>query len=322
MGSGGHIRSGVCTLFCITLAAAVLCGCGDKRRRGDTTTSGVAMFVCDENFEPVVGRQADVFEALNREATLLPVYTDEAGAMSLLLSDSVRLAVVARDFTEGEVAQLKLANRELVPRSQKIASDGVAVIVHRTNGDTLMSLRTLAQIMLGEVTRWEQIEGSATEGEIEVVFDSPNSCSARMIRDSVCDGRQLYAGLRALDSNREVLRRVGENPLSLGIIGSAHISHPHDTTHVRFNESVNVVALSREHPATEANCRKPVPAYIHLREYPLWRDVYVLLTDMRGTLPSGFTHFMATESGQRIALKAGVVPATMPLRTIVTRDNL
>lgn len=309
-------------LAALMLVVCVCAGCGGpKRTRTDTTSSGMASFVCDQNFTPLMEQQVGVFESLYKDATLFQIDTDEASAMDMLLSDSVRMAIVARDLTEAEKARIKQQNRQLTPRSQKLAVDGLAVIVHRTNGDTLMTTDELRRIMLGEVTRWEEL-GGGISGEIEIVFDHPNSANARYVRDSVCGGAKMSDRLSALASSEEVLARVADNPLSLGIIGVGYICHPHDTTHLSFNESVNVVALSRESEATEYNSYKPVPAYLHLRKYPLWREVYILLTDHRGTLPSGFTNFIASDRGQRIILKAGLVPATAPIRTVLTRDEL
>jgi phosphate transport system substrate-binding protein len=102
----------------------------------------------------------------------------------------------------------------------------------------------------------------------------------------------------------------------MGIIGVNWISNPNDTTQLSFNKQIRVMSVSRTHPATVSNTYKPYPVYLHLHYYPLVRDIYVALTDLRGTLPAGFAHFMLGERGQRIILKSGLVPATQPLRTV------
>lgn len=306
----------------VLLAALTLAGCGGKAKRTDTTSSGMAVLAADATFSDVMQQEVDVFEVAYPKASLYPIFTDEGNALALLMSDSVRMAVVARDFTEDEKLYIKGMNEQLIPRSCKIAEDGVALIVHRDNPDTLMSLATLRRIMTGEITSWQEVGRNDGQGEIGVVFDLLNSSTARFIRDSICGGDKLYGGLRSLRGSREVLEWVENNPSALGVIGVGWISNPHDSLHLSFSDRIRVVSLSRTHPATPADSYKPYPAYLHLRKYPLTRDIYVLLTDLRGTLPSGFTNFIAGERGQRIILKAGLVPATMPLRTVVTRDEL
>lgn len=301
----------------------MLAGCGQGRvKRTDTTTSGIAMVVSDASFSDIVQQQVDVFESLYPKASLYPVFTDEAEAIGMVMSDSVRMAVVTRDFTEDEKTYLKALNEQLIPRSQRIAVDGIALIVHPGNTDTMMSTATIRRIMSGEITSWDELGGGSRLGEISVVFDHPNSSTARFIRDSICEGGKLSPELRSLRNSSEVLEWVEKTPGAMGVIGVGWISNPHDSLHLSFNNRIRVVSVSSEHPATAANSFKPVPAYLHLRKYPLTRDIYVLLTDLRGTLPSGFTNFIAGERGQRIVLKAGLVPSTMPLRTVVTRDNL
>ena len=55
--------------------------------------------------------------------------------------------------------------------------------------------------------------------------------------------------------------------------------------------------------------------------YPLARSIYVLLNDPRSALPWGFASFLASDRGQRIILKSGLVPATQPVRVVNVKDE-
>ncbi|MDR3366745.1 MAG: substrate-binding domain-containing protein [Prevotellaceae bacterium] len=305
---------------CILL---ILGGCNRKKiTRTDTPTSGVATLVSDDCYGNITQEEVDVFEALNQKAFLLPIYTNEKEAVALLLNDSVRLAILARDLTEAEKLSIKARNRQLVPRSQKIGVDGIAIIVHKHNPDSLISLETLQKVMTGKVSAWKQLNASSKLGEIVVVFDNPTSSTVHFIRDSVCGSEPLTGDrLHATSNNQAVLDYVIKNPNALGIIGVNWISNPHDSTQLSFNSKIRVLAVSRTHPATHSSSYKPYPAYLYLRSYPLTRDVYAVLTDLRGTLLSGFTHFVASDRGQRIILKSGLVPATKPIRTVQVKEH-
>lgn len=103
-------------LYCLCFIAVTGAGCRNTRiTRTDTPTSGIATVVSDDCFGNIFGEEIDVFEALNREASLLPVLMGEAQAVQLLLNDSVRLAVLARDLTDAEKGLIHSRNRELVP---------------------------------------------------------------------------------------------------------------------------------------------------------------------------------------------------------------
>lgn len=312
-------------LFVIAILFLVVgCGSCDNRKgitRTDTVTSGFAVLTSDECFQNITQETIDVFEALNSEASILPFYISEQEALELILTDSIRLAIVARDFTDKEKEGLKAKNKELVPRSQRIAIDGIALITHKDNPDSLINVSDLEKVMIGEFTTWKELYPNSRLGDLKVVFDSPRSSTVRFVRDSVCGGKTISKDIYAAENNLEVINYVSRTPGALGVIGANWISNPNDSTQLSFNNRVRVMWVSKESPATPANSYQPVPAHLFLRNYPLTRDVYLLLTDLRGGLLSGFTHFMATERGQRIILKSGLVPANRPDRTILIKEE-
>jgi phosphate transport system substrate-binding protein len=55
--------------------------------------------------------------------------------------------------------------------------------------------------------------------------------------------------------------------------------------------------------------------------YPLTREIYVINTEPRVGLATGFAAFLASERGQRIILKSGILPNTQPYRIIEVKDH-
>ena len=306
--------------LCLTLVLFYNC---DRRKitRTDTETSGIATIASDECFVPIIKEELDVFTGLNPEAEISIIHTGEQELFDLLLTDSVRLIMAARDLTDAERATLK--KMELEIRSQKIAKDGIALIINNSNPDTMVNIALLKKIMTGEISQWSEISTtkSSTLGEIKVVFDNPNSSTLRFIHDSIAKGAALSPNLRALKSNPEVIEYVSKTPGALGIIGINWISNPYDSTKLSFDQSIQVMSVGTEETMTEDNTYKPYPVYLNNDCYPLTRDVFLILTDLRGTLPAGFVKFVAGDAGQRIILKAGLVPATRPTREIYITDE-
>lgn len=289
--------------------------------RTDTYTSGAAVLASDDCFANIANELISVFEAKNPEASIEPLFIGEPEIFEMLLNDSIRLAIAARDFTESEKVRIKALEKDLNPRSQKIAIDGIALIINKNNNDSLISIPTLKKIMTGEITSWKQINPQSPLGEIKVVFNHPNSSTLRFIYDSITRTEPLSDQIRALNDNLSVIDFTINTPDALGLIGVNWISNPHDSTQLSFNQNIRTMSVSRTHPAEPFNAVKPYPAYLYLQSYPLTRNVYILLTDLRGTLPAGFTHFIAGDVGQRIILKSGLVPATRPIRTIQIQEN-
>jgi phosphate transport system substrate-binding protein len=60
----------------------------------------------------------------------------------------------------------------------------------------------------------------------------------------------------------------------------------------------------------------PQQGSIYQKTYPFHREVYLLSREIFSGLGSGFIAFVTGEKGQRIVLKSGLVPATMPVRLL------
>lgn len=301
--------------------AAISCSDGPKDKYTDTATSGVVEISADESFAPIISQQTEVFENIYTMAGIIPLNTNEKEAVSLLLKDSVRLAITTRRLSAKE--RQSLEDRKFFPKEIKIATDAIALVVNRENPDTLISIPVLKKILTGKITSWQQINPKSELGALSLVFDNPNSSTVRFSIDSICAGEPLAGALYAQNDNPSVIDYVEKTPGAIGVIGVSWISRQGaDSSDARFDHRIRVMAVSEQEHATAENSVKPYQAYIALGEYPLRRDVYALLTDPRSGLASGFTSFLTSDRGQRIILRAGLVPATQPLRIVNVRENM
>jgi phosphate transport system substrate-binding protein len=120
-----------------------------------------------------------------------------------------------------------------------------------------------------------------------------------------------------VSSNPAVIEYVEKNPNSIGIIGMSWISDQDDSLSHGFVNRIRVAELVPADPANaEASTMKPYQAYVALKQYPLWRNVEIVNCSGRTGLGTGFASFVASDRGQRIVLKAGMVPATAPVRIV------
>ena len=131
----------------------------------------------------------------------------------------------------------------------------------------------------------------------------------------------LSPSLKALKSNEEVIDYVATTPDALGVIGANWIGNKTDTTRLSFNQRVRVMSVSGNRKATPENSYRPYQAYLALKKYPLTHEVYILINDPKGALPTGLMTFLTRERGQRIILKSGLVPATQPVRIVNVKDD-
>lgn len=223
-------------LYIALLAASLLLlsGCGNKPKPGedDTLTSGTITIAVDETFRPIIEEELQVFHALTPDATVHPIYCSEVEAMKLLLADSVRLAITTRQLTRQETAYLN--NKKFFPVSVKMATDGLALIVNKQNTDSLITVDQFKEILTGKVTDWKQLNPASRLGELQLVFDNPNSSTVHYVLDSICGGMPLSKDLKAQKTNPEVISYVAKNPAALGVIGVNWIGNPADSTRLSF----------------------------------------------------------------------------------------
>ncbi|MFA5044743.1 MAG: substrate-binding domain-containing protein [Paludibacter sp.] len=307
--------------FLYLFVSLLLFSCQNKSKDNstDTYTSGVISIAVDESFQPIVQQELDVFEAQFPQAGIVPVYTNEVNAINLLLKDSVRFAIATRALSPGE--ENYLISKKFSPRSYKIATDGIALIINKQNPDSLISVNNIKSILTGDVKNWNEIYPASRLGKFIVVFDNPNSSTVRFAIDSICHGKALSSGLKAQSTNQEVINYVSKTKNAIGIIGSNWLNNVKDTTNLSFNDQVRVMSVSAGSVATVDNSYKPFQAYLFYGYYPLSRNIFIILNDPRGSLPSGLTSFFTSDRGQRIILKSGLVPATQPVRIVNIKDQ-
>ena len=303
--------------YLVFLSAAFLLlfvGCRPKNpKTQDTPTSGTLVIAADEALKPIVDAEISAFNALYSKAHITAFYVSEAQALDTLLKDSVRLAFATRKLTASEEEELK--KNHFRADQSRVAIGGIALIVNNENPDTLLTVDQLQAILKGEIKNWNQITKSS-KGEISVVFDHPNSGMIRFLKDSLFKIPALPANCFATDSNAAVVDYVSKNPNAVGLIDISWISDGDDATTNKFMNAVKVMGISNG-----GEYFQPFQAYISLKKYPLLRDVVMISREGRSGLATGFMRFVASDKGQRIILKSGLVPATMPVRIVEINRN-
>jgi phosphate transport system substrate-binding protein len=178
-------------------------------------------------------------------------------------------------------------------------------------------MEEVRNIFSGKLKSWKELEEKSKLGNITIVFDNNNSSTARYVRDSLTADKQLPQNTFAANSHKSLIDYVAQNENALGVLGVNWISDFNDSTVVGFLNKINVLGIS-ENPAplTTESFYQPYQAYIAQQVYPMRRNLYVISTEGRAGLGTGFASFLGGDQGQRLILKSGLVPATMPVRVI------
>lgn len=300
--------------WAITLFTGIV-ACNRSGEIGDTPTTGSIKISVDESFTPIIDSHVYTFQKLYKYAKITPSYKSEGDVIKDLLIDSARIVVVSRKLTPSEMQVFEKI--KITPRYTKVAVDGVALIVHPENTDTLLAIPQLKDIFTGKKSSWKEINPKSKLNDITIVFDNNNSSTARYVIDSINQKQPLPAKAFASKSNQALVDYVANNPNAIGVIGVNWISDFDDSTAIGFLKRIKVVAVGRNvNPTQPDTYFQPFQGYLAQGTYPLRRDLYIISREARAGLGMGFASFVAGDKGQRIFLKSGLLPATMPIRLV------
>jgi phosphate transport system substrate-binding protein len=279
----------------------------------ETPTSGNIVIKSDESFKPIIDAQVDTFTAIYKYAAITPEYESEKDLIVDFLNDSVKVIVSAWTPTE-EQKQLLLASLTVV-RTTTVAYDALALVLNRENKDSLLTYENVQDIFTGKITDWKQINPSSKLGPINIIFDNDRSGNIRYFRERFGLPEQLPANFFAVKSNPEVVEYVSKSPGDIGIVSVNWISDSDDSLSASLSNKIKVAAVSQSY-LDRNSFYLPVQGSIYDKTYPFIRDVNMVSRETFSGLGSGFISWVAGEKGQRIILKSGLVPATMPVRLI------
>lgn len=294
----------------VSILLVLTVGCGNKDPKySDTPTAGEITIAVDEAYKPIIETEMDTFHAFYKYAKVNVRYVPEGEAFRLLLADSVRLIIANRDLTKEERTVFETI--KITPRVTPIATDALALICHPTQTDTLASLLKIKDILTGKLNKWK-----SNNADIIPVFVNNASSSFRYTMDTLkISKNEISNTLAAASSHEEVINYVKKNPGALGFIGVSWISDGDDPKTLQFIDGLRVISLAPKDTIPE-EYYPPFQYAIALRSYPLCRSVKVISREARTGLGTGLTAFLASDKGQRIILKAGLLPANAPIRVV------
>ena len=295
----------------LMLSIAILqsCGGGSSTKKTENPHE-YAKIAIDESFKKLLKTSIDTYESQYPKAKFIPTYTSEVDAIEALINDKkTQTIVISRELTKREIYILKTKDIEV--RSNKIATDGIALIVHPSNSDSTFTVNELKEILLGKKTTWSNGK------KIQVVFDKPYSANFNYLK-KLCNNGPIENNVTALKSNEEVIKFIKENPFSIGVIGVNWISDQHDFDTKYFLNGIRVASVKKDNKSLAF---QPYAGVLYTKEYPLTREIWMINYSPRSSVASSLINFMLREPGQLIVQQSSLVPANAPIRLIEMRTE-
>ena len=284
----------------------------------ETPTRGNIKITADESFQPIIDTEVSTFTQLYTNAKIKARYKPEYDVISDFMNDSVKVIVTSRKLTEDQIRYLR--DSLIVARTITFAYDGLALVTNKENKDTLLKYDQVRDIFLGKAVTWKDLDPKSKIGDIRVIFDNTKSGNIRYFKELFEIKDALPGNFFAVNSNPEVVDFVSRNPDALGIVSVNWISDKDDPASRSFMKKINVLGISRQ-LLDDGSYYRPDQGWIYDKSYPFVREVYLITRETFKGLGSGFIQWATAEQGQRIVLKSGLVPATMPIRLVQIKNE-
>jgi len=289
------------------------CGQMGKTATNETPTRGNIKISVDESFQPIIETEVYTFTHLYVNAKITPQYKPEYDVINDFMNDSVRTIVTSKKLSDYQIQYLR--DTQIIARTTTYAYDALALVINKNNKDSLLTYNTVNNIFLGKVKKWKEINPKSKLGDIRMIFDNNKSGNIRYFKELFGIKDTLKGNFFAVNSNPEVINFVSRNPDAIGIVSVNWISDTDDSLSMSFINKVTRVAVSQQY-INDGSFYRPDQGFIYDKSYPFVREVYLINRETFPGLGSGFINWACAEQGQRIVLKSGLVPATMPIRLV------
>lgn len=291
-------------ILIVMCTALALWQCNSQEKQ-DLPNEGEITIAADESLQPIVEAEVMAYNAHYPKAKLNVVYVPEQRAMSLMMNDSVNLAIVTREATPGEKAVYTTNNIPYLPA--KMALDGVAIISNTESAIKNLSITELKEMFEGQ-----------KKTEIKLVFDNSSSSNLNYMIQKLGLKDIKKANIFAADGNKDVIEYIKKNKNAIGVIGGNWISDIDDSKSQSFINSIHVVGISDT--KTPDKFYTPTTASLKARKYPFERRI-ILHTKRGYGLTSAFIRFCCAYIGQLVVEKSGLLPYYIYEREIILEKN-
>ena len=292
-------------LFSVFLSLTSCQEGGKQGEKKDDILSGEINVLVDETVLPIVLEQKEVFESSYYNAKINLVAKPEVQAVNSLISGDASLIILSRELSADEKKSFE--QRQITPRIYSVAYDAV-VLVGGLDRDSTIKSSDVVDLLKG-------VSGINSR----LVIDNPNSSLVRYFRELGKIDKIANNNILLKESATEVLNTVADGSGNIGLLSyNQYLSLERLFSK---KDKIRILSVLNDTLVTPKYV-KPTQASLSTGEYPLRRELKILNYQPNLGLGMGFSAFLTGDRGQRIVLKSGLLPAKMPGREIIIRNNI
>lgn len=295
-------------LLVVLLFSVSGCKQNTKVLPADQYHNGHIVIACDNDFRYVMEQQREVFESAYPGASITFEYMSDAEIMNKLYNRELQEAVIGRQLTAEELEALTRID-STHPREHLMAKDALAFIVGNTSPIKSLNYERL----------FSNEQQMLNNDNFTFVFDGKQT--------SLVKSFQLFSGVNkslkvfALDSIQAVIDYVNQHHGAIGAIPYAKISDEDNPQMQQLLKNVNILSVEKKDSTGKTTVSAASEADISIGAYPFIRPLNYVICNPYERVGTGFANFIFKKQGQKIFLKAGLIPTTMPERDFIINSN-
>ncbi len=285
----------------LLLLLLTISSCVSKVEDMEGPTIGKLQIWADTTMCDIVQQEEEAFERIYQYAHLDITYANEHDMFKAFMEDSVDAIMTNRLLTDEETAYLNSLTQ--IPRSYAFATGAIAFVVNKHTPDTNYTYEQMLNLMANK-----------DAGKVFVIENVKSGITHEVLR--LIGQESLPEHFYAFNAKQQVLTYVAENEEAIGLIDYSEISDSDVPYTKEVLSRFNLLGISRPVDSLQAGFVKPYQYNLQDRKYPFTRDLYFISKTGRTDVGLGFATFLCAEIGQKIVLKAGLLPKYQTLRSI------
>ena len=281
----------------VILTFFLVSGCQNQGNKMSPTI-GNAVVEVDPAIYPVLIKEKKLFDSLYTKAKIeLKETAPLQGAVNLINNKS-KMYISPRYFDSKELDFMH--SQKMDVQIFKFCYEAIAVVSSPKNNINKIRVDEIKDALLGNSRQYSFVIPQNTTSTYEY------------IKNEMLNGKDPeYAEIVPNDSS--VLKTIESDNAKLGILSFNIVQ---DSSEIKFiqvgeiqnkSDSTNSTGLSVEYFT-------PHPGFVLKKYYPLTQTVYIFLHEIDFSPASGFTTFLTSYEGQRIALNQNLAPAAVPVK--------
>lgn len=262
---------------------------------------GEVRIFADQNSKSLLEQLGAVYSAHFPKAFLSVEYRTDAEVMDAIYDDSVRLIVLMRTCSEGELSKL---NRlyQAKPLQYTFAYDAISLVRDVTSTDTLIDSLQL--------DKWL----SASEDIFVSTVEHAGIFQLLLRQNGVTDGTRSLKLVKDIDELQKFLKQHSNY---IGVLPFSLVSDQYNPAVLEITSKFRWLGIKGKN----GDEIYPSQSTIYTKEWPLVIPYTILYSKLSSEKGVGFVKFIHTRQASKLILKSGLIPVNMPERSIQVEDQ-